>query len=265
MSETSGFQVGDEAPRHYQDVATPFMIPMSEAMVDAVVRSGDAVLDVACGTGIATRIAATAAGNNGSVVGSDINTAMLAIAQSISAERQDGLSWDEASALDLPYAADRFDAAICQQGAQFFPDPVAGLTEIARVVRPGGRIGATVWSDMIDSPYLLANVEIPIQMLGQEPDSVVFTSTADEMTSWFDGAGLTDVVVEKVIVDVSLPPLAEYFPAHMKALPWGEAFFAVAPEVRAAAMADLDERMADYRTPTGVTVPFASWLATGTV
>jgi hypothetical protein len=64
MSDTSGFRVDEDAPRHYEDNVTPFMIPFSEALVRAMVKTGDAVLDVACGTGIAARIAVGATGSH---------------------------------------------------------------------------------------------------------------------------------------------------------------------------------------------------------
>jgi ubiquinone/menaquinone biosynthesis C-methylase UbiE len=265
MSDTSGFQVDENAPRHYEDNVTPFMIPFSEALVRAVVKTGDAVLDVACGTGIAARIAFEATGPSGTVVGTDINAAMLGMAQSISAERQDEVSWDVASALDLPYDDDRFDAVICQQGVQFFPDPAAGLREMARVTKPGGQIGATVWSELSDSPYLTESAEVPVRFFGEDPRNLLFTSSPEKTTSWFSSAGLRDTSVEQVIVNVQLPPLAKYVPAHMKALPWGAGFFAASPDVRAQAIKYMEDKLAAYRTPTGIDVPFGSYLATATV
>lgn len=264
MSETSGFQISDDAPRHYQDFVAPFMIPLAEALVESVTGEGDAVLDVACGTGVATRIAAEVAAPSGRVVGSDINAAMLAMAEALSAESHPGIDWDLASAADLPYDSDQFDCTLSQQGIQFFPDPAAGLREMARVTKPGGRIGATVWSELSDSPYLEAVVETSIRFFGADRDDLHVARTADEVNEWFRGADLHHTI-DKVVVNVHIPPLAEYVPSHMKALPWGDGYTSASPERRIAGIAYMEDRLADYRTPTGLDVPFGTYLATATV
>lgn len=74
----------------------------------------------------------------------DLNPAMVAQARTVPEDSGAKLSWCEASALDLPFGDGEFDTVICQQGLQFFPDPSAGVREMARVGRAGGRIGVTV-------------------------------------------------------------------------------------------------------------------------
>ncbi len=77
MDDRSGFQVDDAAPRHYQEEVRRIMDQFADALVSGSVNEGDAVLDVACGTGFAARAAASVVGGSGSVTGSDINSAML--------------------------------------------------------------------------------------------------------------------------------------------------------------------------------------------
>ena len=83
-------------------------------------RAGEAVLDVACGTGVVARLAAKAVGN-GQVTGLDLNAGMLAVARGVPSEGAP-ITWIEGSALDLPFPADQFDVVLCQLGLQFFPD-----------------------------------------------------------------------------------------------------------------------------------------------
>jgi len=71
-------------------------------------------------------------------VGLDISPAMLAVARTTTDDPQ--VEWREASALALPLPDSTFDAVLCQQGLQFFPDRVEGLREMRRVLRPGGRL-----------------------------------------------------------------------------------------------------------------------------
>ena len=265
MGERSGFQVGDGAPRRYQDLAEPFMQPFADVLVSASVEAGEAVLDVACGTGIAARTAATVVGAEGTVVGSDINAAMLGLAESISRENQDGITWDEASALDLPYEDDRFDHAVCQQGVQFFPDPPAGLQEMARVVRPGGTVSITVWSSLGDSPYFDGMYHMLLRFCGVKAEDMAWSATGSQIAGWFGAAGLSKPEVRQVVRTVSLPTPLEYIPAHMEATPWAQAFQSLTADQKATAIDYMAGYVEQFLTETGADVPFSSHLARASV
>lgn len=264
MSNASGWQVPDAAPRHYQDQVWRFMDPFAEALVESSVISGDTVLDVACGTGIATRAAAAIVGDLGRVVGSDINAAMLDLAASISRTSGDSIDWREASALDLPYSDGIFDCVICQQGIQFFPDPAVGLKEMARVTRPGGKIAATVWSDLTDSPYFDAMYHMLVRYCDAKPEDLAWSSQADQITEWFTDGGLGEPDVKRIERSVSLPPLDTFVPSHMKATPWAGQFENLSQRQFAEAIAYMAKRLAPWRTESGVTTPFVSYLAIAT-
>jgi ubiquinone/menaquinone biosynthesis C-methylase UbiE len=237
------------------------MVPISEALVSAVVEPGDVVLDVACGTGIATRLAAAAVGSSGRVVGSDLNQGMIAYSRQVSAVDWPEILWEEASAQDLPFEDDSFDCAICQQGLQFFPDPAAGLAEMGRVARRGGSVAVTVWSELTTSPYFEALTEMLIDHALVEPDDLVFTATADEIVEWFKQASLAVPIVEMVETEVKLPPIGEYLPSHMKALPWADSYFGLDEQSQQAAVEHVKGRLAGYQTRAGLRVPFGSYVA----
>jgi demethylmenaquinone methyltransferase/2-methoxy-6-polyprenyl-1,4-benzoquinol methylase len=99
----------------------------------AVVRSGDRVLDAACGTGDLA-LADLRAG--GRVTGVDFSPAMLERARAKTTE----VEWLEADATALPLADGSFDAATIGFGLRNIPDYAAGLGELRRVLRPGGRL-----------------------------------------------------------------------------------------------------------------------------
>jgi demethylmenaquinone methyltransferase / 2-methoxy-6-polyprenyl-1,4-benzoquinol methylase len=90
-------------------------------------------LDVATGTG---DLAIELAARGGDVVGSDFSEGMLARART----KAPGLTWEQADAMALPYPDGTFDAATVGFGARNFGDLSRGLREMARVVRPGGRV-----------------------------------------------------------------------------------------------------------------------------
>ena len=102
----------------------------------ARLSAGDSALDVATGTGDLAVELRRRVGPSGRVVGSDFSEGMLDLARKKSTE----VEWEWANALDLKYESDSFDAATVGFGARNFSDLDAGLREMARVVRPGGRV-----------------------------------------------------------------------------------------------------------------------------
>jgi demethylmenaquinone methyltransferase / 2-methoxy-6-polyprenyl-1,4-benzoquinol methylase len=102
----------------------------------AALEAGDSALDVACGTGDLAIELSRRVGGDGEVIGSDFAQEMLERAR----VKAPTLQWDLGNALDLPYASDRFDAATVGFGARNFSDLDRGLAEMARVVKPGGRV-----------------------------------------------------------------------------------------------------------------------------
>jgi demethylmenaquinone methyltransferase/2-methoxy-6-polyprenyl-1,4-benzoquinol methylase len=102
----------------------------------AALEPGDSALDVATGTGDLAVELARRVGPEGEVVGSDFSERMLELAR----EKAPGLRFEHGNALALPYDDDSFDAATVGFGARNFSDLPQGLREMARVVRPGGRV-----------------------------------------------------------------------------------------------------------------------------
>jgi demethylmenaquinone methyltransferase/2-methoxy-6-polyprenyl-1,4-benzoquinol methylase len=102
----------------------------------AAVGPGSRALDVATGTGDLAIELARRVGSDGEVVGSDFSEEMLALARRKAPE----IAFESGNALELPYPDGRFDAATVGFGARNFSDLDRGLAEMARVVRPGGRV-----------------------------------------------------------------------------------------------------------------------------
>jgi demethylmenaquinone methyltransferase/2-methoxy-6-polyprenyl-1,4-benzoquinol methylase len=102
----------------------------------AELPAGGSALDVACGTGDLAIELARRVGPEGEVIGSDFAQEMLERAR----DKAPDLQWELGNALDLPYASNRFDAATVGFGARNFSDLDRGLSEMTRVVKPGGRV-----------------------------------------------------------------------------------------------------------------------------
>lgn len=128
------------------DTVIPFFQHWGARLVAlAELTVGERVLDVCCGTGASLFPAASSVGLAGSVVGIDLAPEMVAAA-SDAAARLDAtnvtVEVGDAEALD--FDDDAFDAVVCGFGIMFLPSPLAGVREMARVVRPGGRVVVSV-------------------------------------------------------------------------------------------------------------------------
>jgi demethylmenaquinone methyltransferase / 2-methoxy-6-polyprenyl-1,4-benzoquinol methylase len=107
----------------------------------AELEPGDSALDVCCGTGDLTLELAGRVAPGGHVVGCDFSEPMLDLAREKTAQRgAAGVRFEWADALKLPYDAGRFDAVTVGFGVRNFADHDRGLQEMARVLRPGGRL-----------------------------------------------------------------------------------------------------------------------------
>jgi ubiquinone/menaquinone biosynthesis C-methylase UbiE len=139
MSAVSFSHYGGTAPENYERYFVPTIgAAWAAALLEvAGLRSGERVLDVACGTGIVTRRASELVGPDGFVAGLDVNPAMLAVARSVSPT---SIEWHESSAESIPCPDASFDVVTCSLGLQFVPDRSAAMREIRRVLADGGRV-----------------------------------------------------------------------------------------------------------------------------
>jgi demethylmenaquinone methyltransferase/2-methoxy-6-polyprenyl-1,4-benzoquinol methylase len=164
----------------------------------AVVRPGDRVLDVACGTGDLA-IAAEEAG--GRVTGVDFSTRMLARAR----RKSDAVEWLEGDALALPFDDASFDVVTSGFGVRNFADLEAGLRELRRVVRSGGSIGVLEITQPqgVLRPFFRVWFDRVVPLMGKVlpgggaytylPASVRRFPGPEHLTAALERAGFTDV------------------------------------------------------------------------
>jgi demethylmenaquinone methyltransferase / 2-methoxy-6-polyprenyl-1,4-benzoquinol methylase len=168
----------------------------------AALEPGGRALDVACGTGDLAIELARRVGPDGTVVGSDFSDPMLDVARRKSAD----VRWEWGNALELPYPDDGFDAATVGFGARNFSDLDRGLAEMARVVRPGGRVVVleitvprrpplstffSIWFDRIVPA--LGRVAGDPDAYAYLPSSVKRFPGPEALAARMHGAGLDDV------------------------------------------------------------------------
>jgi len=139
----------DRAADDYEPLwQTQLARAQTELLARAAIAPGERVLDVACGTGLVTFAAARACGESGSVIGVDLSEQMIVTARR-SAER-DGITNVEFARMDaerLAFPDASFDVVLCALGLMYVPHPERALQEMRRVLRPGGRLGVSVWGE----------------------------------------------------------------------------------------------------------------------
>lgn len=265
---TSGFQVRDAAPEAYEEHVAVFMRPLVRALLERVqLKPGGSLLDVACGTGFVARAAAGVVGATGRLAGVDVNAGMLAVAHDRTPRRAPAIEWTEASALELPFEDDSYDAVVSQQGIQFVPDIPRAVAEMARVARPGHTVAVTAWTRIEETPYLHAQRVALSETLGEEAVSsldATFAVPGDTIRDAFVAAGLQDVTMERLAPKVHLPPVTTYLPKQIAATPWGVPFAAADKDARKRMVRRVADLLIEDTLDGGPLVPFSSWLISGT-
>ena len=232
----------NDAMTIYDEVLRPRLFdPWAEVLLDAVgVGPGDAVLDVACGPGTVARRAAVRVGPGGAVTGCDLSPAMLAVAGAKATP--DGaatVTYLEcpADALAVPDAA--FDAAVCQQGLQFFPDRVAALAEMRRALRPAGRLGVAIWTPIEEHPVFDAMARGLDEVLGKEVGDAYrggpfgFTDPK-ELAALCRAAGFSEVRVVRHVLPVAFEGGGAQIATSLAVASIGQKVAALDPAGRAA-------------------------------
>jgi enediyne biosynthesis protein CalE5 len=199
-------------------------------------KPGVRVLDVGCGSGFPALAAAASIRPGGSIIATDISTAMLAVASArAGAIGLDNIEFVEMDAERLKFGDAEFDAVTNAYGLMFCPDVPRALREAHRVLRPGGRFALVTWDDQSKSPFfsVITRVAVPFLSL-QPPDPAApgpfRLSSPSQLESLLTEAGFSDVRVESVAMTLELASAAEYL----------QIFSDVAWKARVALLSDAD-------------------------
>jgi ubiquinone/menaquinone biosynthesis C-methylase UbiE len=184
-------------------------------------RGGEAILDIACGTGIVARLAAKRMGR-GLVTGLDLNAGMLNVARSAPTEGA-AIIWIEGSALVLPFPEESFDLVVCQQGFQFFPDQRKALSEVCRVLKGGGRAALSVYSRIERTPGANAFALALDDVVGRDASRIKrgehsFTD-ATQLETLFRDSGFNTIAVQTVEQTIEFPSVLDYVRFQLLATP----------------------------------------------
>jgi ubiquinone/menaquinone biosynthesis C-methylase UbiE len=275
MGVPAGMWQRDEAAcRRYESCSVRHLLSpwAPELLARAQPLRGTQVLDLACGTGLIARLAAPEAGPGGRVIGIDGAQSMLTVARSLPVPPGAPIEWRHGDAARLPADDAAFDAVLCHEALQFFPDRVEALREVRRVLRPHGRLAFGMWSCIERLPYFEVLANAVERHLGEEAAAMMRSACAlsdpREISALFAAAGFAAAAIERLREEVRLPDPGQFPAEHLASTSLAAPFAALGREPRAALLADIERQLAPYRDAGGgMSVPFeihvVSWPAHG--
>ncbi|MFJ2821586.1 class I SAM-dependent methyltransferase [Streptomyces toxytricini] len=245
-----------------------FNQPLSDA---AAIAPGDRVLDVGCGAGATTRLAARAAAPGGSALGLDLSGPMLERARAAAeSEGVAGARFEQGDAQVHPLPRGAFDVVISRFGVMYFADPVAAFGNIASAVRPGGRAALLCAAEPEGNEWLTALAALagllPPNGFGEPGGPGMFSLSAPgAAVALLERAGWDDVRAKHVTAHGTWGDDAEHAAdLLLSSGPLRHLFARAAP----AAAADARRRLVNVLRPResadGLRLRSNAWLVTAT-
>jgi ubiquinone/menaquinone biosynthesis C-methylase UbiE len=220
----------DRAFAHVTRYFMPFVLRAAH------VAPGMRILDIATGTGLSAEAALDAVGSAGHVTAADVSSEMADVARRrLSDAPNTFVTVEDGQALSFPDRS--FDAVLCNLGLMFFPNPLRGLSEFRRVLRPGGRVAVSV-NTVVERSYNHQINEMIARHVPSLADAVSRTfGLSDELRlqSLFVEAGFAGIDLHTVAHTFVLPSFDAYFgPFERGGGSTGQALAALPAELRAA-------------------------------
>jgi SAM-dependent methyltransferase len=229
---------GTAAENYQRDFVPAIATPVSKDLLRAAdLQPGERVLDVACGTGLISRLASERVGAKGTVTGIDIAVDMIEVAKSVPAPDGATIDWRVADAASVPLPDASVDVALCQMGLMFMENRAAAVGEMRRVLVPSGRLAINTPGPI--QPLFETMERAIVDHIG--PDlggfvSAVFSmSDPDAVVALLREAGLCDVSATVSTSIFRLPAPAQFLWQYINLTPMA-AFIQQAPEQAKAAM-----------------------------
>jgi SAM-dependent methyltransferase len=251
---------------HWDAVASGLNDPLFAA---ATIGTHDRVLDVACGNGQTTRLAAAQAAR-GHALGVDLSGPMLQRARAIAAGHSiRNVRFEQGDAQVYPFPRGEFDVAISRGGLTFFADPVAAFVNIAGALRPGGRLAFVCLQEMGGQEWFTV---LTSALLGRAPEPNAADPYAPGMFSLTDPERIHSVLTRAGLARVALAPLEVPMTFGPDARRAAEIFLSTGPvrfrlkdadwATEADALRSVTAALRPFEEPDGVRLRGRYWLVT---
>ncbi len=257
--------------RHSPSIRVWLKQPTEAMLKMAGVAPGQTVLDVAAGAGDQTLDLAALVGPTGRVVATDISERFLALAQRNAAKAGfSNVTTHHADAEHLDVTAASFDAAVCRLGLMFLPDPLAGLVQVHRALRSGGRFCSMVFAGPEQNPCLRILMLTALRHAGLpardpfQPGGLVSLGRPGDIDALFRSAGFSAVATTRMDAPFRMASTRHYIAFIRDAAgPILKILAPLTPAAQAAAWEDMTSQLDVFQAAETWTGPNTLLLTVG--
>lgn len=256
----------DRAAAHYERTWQAQLEPAQRMLLDmAGLVPGKSVLDIACGTGLVTLRAARMVAPGGTVHGTDISEEMITAA-SLTARALDiaNCSFERMDAEDLALESDNFDIALCALGLMYAPDPERVVTEMHRVLKPGGLAVCAVWGERGKCGWAEIFPIVDARVQSEVCPMFFRIGTGDCLARAYALAGFRDIQVRRFKATLDYASADEACAAAFAGGPVALAYSRFTETMRREAYAEYLASIEAYRSGEGYAVPGEFVVVAGT-
>ena len=241
-------------------VIRPWLHKATQAMLGmAGVTAGSHVLDVAAGAGDQTLDIAERVGPHGYVLATDLSPEILQFAaEQVAAAGYRNVETRVSDGQKLQVEDARFDAVVCRLGLMFFGDPLQGLREMARVLKPGGAVCTMVFGTPQANPCVATLMSTALRYAGMpppdpyQPGGLLSLGKPGLIDELFREAGFLEIATTKVAAPFCLPTVKDYMNfVRTSAGPVVQIVKSMDPATAEAAWDDMENALGRYERPGG--------------
>lgn len=236
-------------------------------LTSARIENGQNVLDIGCGCGDTTILAARAT-SHGHALGADLSQIQVAEARRLAGNAGiTNASFEVADAQVHPFHAEAYDLVLSSFGVMFFDDPAAAFSNVRRALWPRGRLAFLCWRTRDENPFFTIGFAEAAAVLGlremRGPDAAFSLADTGRVHALLSGAGFGGIEFaradEPMLIGHDLDDVLEY----ERASPRTKELLAEFSTVQAAELTEhVRERYTPYASREGVVMPAAAWLVT---
>jgi SAM-dependent methyltransferase len=259
----SGREFIEQRERHQQMLGRL----RARLLAAARIQDGENVLDIGCGCGDVTILAARAT-RSGYALGADFSRIQVAEARRLAAGA--GVAnarFEVADAQVHPFGTGVFDLALSSFGVMFFDDPAAAFANLRKALRPGGRLAFLCWRARDENPVFTTGFAEAAAVLGLReppgPSAAFSLAGSGRLRALLSSAGFGGIELaeadEPMLIGRAVDDVLEYERASPTAT---EILTGLSPAQAAELTRQVRDRLAAYASPDGVTIPGAAWLVT---